>query len=136
MAGFDPSKLLENMDPAFRQAEAQQFAELLRLASMDETTDDRRIEYYDKAMRLLAAAVYMIARDLNLPPSDICVVATYTIGMFAGTSCQEGPETASQIKRLFAASFDDANSDKARAAGLMAEIVGDGIDIIRRLGSR
>ncbi|MEO5373205.1 MAG: hypothetical protein H7840_02875 [Alphaproteobacteria bacterium] len=137
MASFDPRTLLENVDPLFRHMEAQQFAELVRQAGQDgDETADPRVEYYDKAIRLTAAAIYMIARDLNLSAGDIAVVATFTVGTFSGASSHHNDETTRQIKDLFAAAFDDACADKTRAASFMADIVGDGIDMIRRLGAR
>lgn len=136
MPEFDLAKLLENMDPAFRERETLAFERLMRETERSAAAGAPvQTDRYEKAIRLLAASVYVIARDLDLPPADVCVVATYTIGLFAGASCRDGDEVLGQIKRLFAVALEDASADKSRAAGYVAEIVGDGIDLIRKGGA-
>ncbi|KAF0137590.1 MAG: Uncharacterized protein FD153_1643 [Rhodospirillaceae bacterium] len=133
MPDFDAEKLLQDMDPVFRSEEEKQFAVLQQEADAFFTTQVAR---YNKAIRLLAAALYAIARNLEMQPHDMGVIATYTIGLFAGASCQDSPETLHQMQRMFTVSLKDANADKNKAAMFMAQIVTEGIDMIHKTNER
>lgn len=136
MSTYDMQSLVRNIDPRFRQQETMEYNRLVQQAEVFQeagvTGNAAQEERFDQAARMIAASIYVIARDLKLPPSDIGVVAGHATGFFVGASSPADAQSRAQFKTVFAKALDRANSDKPRSMVMMADMVESGMQIMRR----
>lgn len=136
MATFDMQALVKNIDPRFRQQETMEYNRLVQQAEVFHdagvTGNAAQEERFDQAARMIAASIYVIARDLKLPPGDIGVVAGHAVGFFVGASSPADAESREQFKQVFGKALERANGDKPRSMVMMADMVESGMQIMRR----
>ncbi|WP_404379077.1 hypothetical protein [Caenispirillum salinarum] len=136
MSEFDTQALVKNIDPRFRQQETMEYnrmvqqAEVFRKAGVSGKAAQE--ERFDQAARMIAASIYVIARDLKLPPGDIGIIAGHATGFFVGASSPADEDTREQVKAVFSQALDQANDDKPRSMVMMADMVESGMQIMRR----
>lgn len=136
MPTFDMQALVKNIDPRFRQQETMEYNRLVQQAEVFHEAgvsgSAAHEERFDQAARMIAASIYVIARDLKLPPGDIGVVAGHAVGFFVGASSPSDAEAREQFKAVFAKALERANGDKPRSMVMMADMVESGMQIMRR----
>lgn len=136
MSTFDMQALVRTIDPQFRQQETLEYnrlvhkAEAFRQAGV--TADPLDEERMDQAARMLAASIYVIARDLKLPPADVGVMAGHATGLFIGASSPSDPGSRDRYKAVFGAALDQAGQDKPNSMVTVAEMVESGLRMMRR----
>ncbi|GAA0581602.1 hypothetical protein [Caenispirillum bisanense] len=136
MAGFDLQALVKNIDPRFRQQETMEYNRLVQQAEVFREAgivgNAAQEERFDQAARMIAASIYVIARDLKLAPGDVGVVAGHAVGFFVGASSPADARARDQFKAVFAKALDQANGDKPRSMVMMADMVETGMQIMKR----
>ncbi len=136
MPAFDMQALVKTIEPRFRQQETMEYnrliqqAEVFREAGIASTAAQE--ERFDQAARMIAASLYVIARDLKLAPADVGVVAGHAVGFFVGASSPADAHARERFKTVFAKALDHANGDKPRSMVMMADMVETGMEIMRR----
>jgi hypothetical protein len=136
MSDFDTQALVRNIDPRFRQQETMEYnrlvqqAEIFRMAGLSGSRAQE--ERFDQAARMIAASIYVVARDLKLPPGEVGMIAGHATGYFIGASSPTDAEARARIKRVFGQTLDQANADKPGSMITMADMVESGMKIMRR----
>lgn len=136
MSTYDMQSLVKNIDPRFRQQETMEYNRIVQQAEVFHEAgvsgDAMREDRMDQAARMIAASIYVIARDLKLPPGDIGLVAGHATGFFVGASSPADPQSLQQFRIVFGKALEQANTDKPRSMVMMADMVESGMQIMRR----
>jgi hypothetical protein len=121
---------VNEINPEFRRQEEAEFQTYKSMSYLKDSPSSTILEEWE-ASRMIAASLYVVARDQKMSSTKVVELAMRIAGLFAGTAENGDKDDVRDMCTIFQKSAYQAHSQRDRFSQMMARQITEGMTIIQ-----